>query len=78
MAYSVWVLFDGRACGGVGTDSAAVLVSCDSDNEARSYAGDYGTMACYRYRVEGSGPASEQWAWDWSPDEGYTYSLVSL
>ena len=57
-----WILYDARACGGVGTYVASVLVSCDSDEEARSYGGHYGEMACYSYDEE---TEVEQWEWDW-------------
>ena len=63
-----WILYDGRACGSAGTDRASVLVSCDSDEEARSYAGDYGTMACYTYEEASQ---VEIWQWDWTDDDGF-------
>ena len=66
-----WILYDGRACGGPGsdTDAAVVLVSCGSDKEARDYAGDFGHMACYSY-VEGE--KHETWLWDWTPEGGFS------
>ena len=64
-----WILYDGRACGDAGNDSAVVLVSCDSDKEARSYAGQYGEMACYVYDEE---TQEDRWLWDWSDAEGFS------
>ncbi len=66
-----WILYDGRASGGPGSDSdaAVVLVSCDSDKEARSYAGDYGDMACYTYDEQ---TQEELWLWDWKEPHGFS------
>ena len=63
---AVWILYDGRAMGGNGPGDAVALVVCESDLEARSYAGDYGDMACYAYTPE------ERWAWDWSVESGFS------
>ena len=46
-----YLVFDGRACGGVGADDATCLVSCQSLKEARSYNGDYGQTAIYKYDI---------------------------
>ena len=66
-----WILYDGRACGGPGSDSdaALVLVSCEDDDEARSYAGTYGHMACYAYT---EGEDFEAWLWDWTDEGGFS------
>lgn len=71
MSREHWILYDGRACGGPGSDSdsAVVLVSCDSDEEARSYAGHFGHMACYFYR---EGDSDETWQWDWTDEDGFS------
>ena len=61
----MWVLFDGRACGGVGTSDASVLVICESEAEARCHRGDFGSMAAYSYRKEGSDLVDERWEWDY-------------
>lgn len=70
-AKKTWILYDGRACGGLSsTDDAAVLVACDSNKEAKSYKGQYGTMACYSYKHKGRELVDEQWEWDWHVGEG--------
>ncbi len=65
----IWILYDSRACGAVGTDDALVLVACDSEKEAKSYCGDYGAMACYSYaEVKRDGKnilEDEKWEWDY-------------
>lgn len=77
----LWILYDGRACVGF-TDDATVLVSCDDDEEARTYAGNYGDMACYSYRVEkvqGKKPdelMDERWEWNWLANEGFSLGRV--
>lgn len=46
----IYCVYDGRACGGAGTDDALVMVCCNSLKEAQSYKGEYGTMtAVYSY-----------------------------
>lgn len=73
-----WILYDGRACDGKGSGDASVLVSCDDDAEARTYAGDYGDMACYSYTPEeghDSGPRTvfdERWEWNWLVFGGFS------
>lgn len=64
-----YILYDGRACGGQGTDNASVLEACDSDEEAQEAKGDYGQMACYSYRLEPDGKTlvDERWEWDYHP-----------
>lgn len=60
-----YILFDGRACGGVGTDDATVLVFCDTAEEAHSYKDDFGDAACYSYAVkDGNILYDERWEWD--------------
>ena len=71
-----FVLYDGRACGGAGTEDSVVFAICDSEEEARSYQGLFGewAMACYSYRVlpplsSGGNErlVDEKWEWDWRP-----------
>jgi len=64
-----FILYDSRACGDSGNGEASILVSCDDDKEARSYAGDYGDMACYRYDEKNQ---SDLWQWDWTECDGFT------
>lgn len=70
----VYLLFDGRACGDCGQDGppdeSVCLVACESDREARSYAGDFGDMACFSYAERRRGRRNaelvdERWEWDW-------------
>lgn len=70
----LWILYAGSS-GAIGlcTDSATILVSCDDEDEARTYAGSYGDMACYSYKVKGWGRelVDEQWEWDWLKAGGF-------
>jgi hypothetical protein len=61
----IWILYDSRACGGVGTGDASVLVACDSNKEAKSYKGKFGGMACYSYEVNGKILQDQKWEWDY-------------
>ncbi len=77
----MWFLYGPRACGAGGsTADAVVLVSCDDELEARSYAGNYGDMSCWSYRIQkttGSKPdelVGGRWEWDWLKDDGFTDS----
>jgi len=48
----VFILYDGRAHFDV--DSAAIMVTADSEKEARSYKGDYGDDCLwYEYEMKG-------------------------
>ena len=61
----LYVLYDDRACGAQGTEDATVLVSCESEEEALSYRGDFGPMACYSYAIgPGDQLEDERWEWD--------------
>ncbi len=64
-----WILYDGRACDGKGSGNASVLVFCDDDAEARTYAGDFGDMACYSYNEK---TQEERWEWNWLVDGGFS------
>jgi len=65
----VYILYDGRACGGKGTDEAQVLVACGSAKEAASYKGQFGQMACYSYKrmFKPARLEDEKWEWDYQP-----------
>jgi len=60
----VFVLFDGRAAGGMGTSDASVICVEENDKDAREVAKEYGQVACYSYRREGKNLVDEQWEWD--------------
>ena len=60
-----YILYDSRACGVQGTEDACVLVSCESDEEAQSHKGDFGSMACYSYEIKGNELVDERWEWDY-------------
>lgn len=65
-----YILYDDRAAApGMGTENASVLVACDDNEEALSYRGDYGGMACYSYRVDGSNLVDERFEWNWFPGQ---------
>ena len=73
-----YILYDGRAMGGGGTENASVLTFCDTMAEAKSWKGQFGPMACYSYRaVKYEGPThegnntldDERWEWDYCPKE---------
>lgn len=67
-----YILYDSRACAG-DTEDASVLVACESDEEAHSYEGDYGAMACFSYAIKetpGDDPnelVDERFEWNWYP-----------
>lgn len=61
-----FILFDGRACNGVGTDDATVLMSCNSEAEAHREKTEFGdASACYSYKEEGNKLTDEKWEWDY-------------
>jgi len=64
-----FILYDGRACADQGTEDASVLVACEDEAEAKNYKGEFGAMACYSYRLDGTMLVNEQWEWDWFPPE---------
>lgn len=51
-----FILYDGRAAHGMGTDDALVLDICDTLVEARheAKAGRWGEVACYSYDLDGN------------------------
>lgn len=52
MKKRLYIIYDGRAIDN--TNEAAVMVSCDSLKEARSYKGDYGiNCVIWSYRCTG-------------------------
>ena len=61
----LFLVYDARACGNQGTQDAQVMVSCNSLKEARSYRGDFGTMAAiYSYDTNDKELINEQWVED--------------
>jgi hypothetical protein len=60
-----FILYDGRAIHG-STDDASVLVSCDSDEEAKNWKGGFGEMACYSYAIEGDRLTDEKLEWTYT------------
>lgn len=78
-----YLLYDGRAAFTASPEEffeLPVLASCDSDKEARSYAGDLGAMTCYSYPLykrEGDNPdiikeEDARHEWNWLPKSGFT------
>jgi hypothetical protein len=67
----IYLLFDARACGGVGTDRAVCVYIAESEQEARSRQDDFGAVACYSYaQMKGDEKThlkDEQWEWDYIP-----------
>ena len=61
----VYILYDSRAAGGVGTEEASVLVACDDEEEAKSYQGEFDAMSCYSYCDKNGQLTDEQFEWDW-------------
>lgn len=76
MEERVYILYDSRAADGLGTDEASVLVVCESEEEAESYKGDFGGMACYSYREEGERFVDERFEWNWFPGSDEIGSLL--
>jgi hypothetical protein len=66
----MYVLYSEKACGNRGTEHAVVFVSCDSMKEAKSYKGQFGSMACYSYDKEDGKLVNERWEWDYYPKLG--------
>ncbi len=62
-----YILWDSQAADGFGTEEASVFVVCDSEDEALSYCGHFGAMACYSYRDDGDTLTDERFEWDWFP-----------
>ena len=46
-----FILFDGRATGGQGTEDALALLSCQTRQEAWREASMYSECACYSYEI---------------------------
>lgn len=67
MSKRTYILWDSRACGGVGTDDASVIEVCADEQEAREYGGESGGAACYSYADVGANLTDERWEWDWFP-----------
>lgn len=60
----IFLVYDGRACGGIGTDNATVMVVCESLKEARNCQEDYGQCAIYEYEDRNGTLVNEQWVED--------------
>ena len=71
----LFILFDSRACGGLGTQTATALLTCSSDSDSRENCEDYGSVACYSYKVDKNNNvvdlicdkvclSDERWEWD--------------
>ncbi len=65
----LYILYDSRAaCPGSDTSEASILVVCEDDEDACSFKGDFGGMACYSYRKEGDNKlVDERFEWNWFP-----------
>ena len=62
MSEKCWIVYDGRAAGGAGTDDACVYVSCESLREAKRYVReDFHDGEIYEYDVEDRNLVNEQW-----------------
>lgn len=77
MANRLYMLYDGRAIAyrgtGKETDKALVIVTADSDKEARQDAVSQDVeCACYSYRTGGEFREDAQWEWDYWPDTGFS------
>lgn len=59
-----YILYDSRACDGTGTSNASVLVVCDSNEEAKDDAKDFGTCACYSYEDCDGKLVNERFEWN--------------
>lgn len=59
-----FIVYDGRARGGVGTDESIGLVACGTLKEARSYATIYEDGCVYSYTVQSSELFDETWVED--------------
>jgi hypothetical protein len=70
----LYILFDSRAATGDVADleGTAVLVVCESESQARSFAGEYGGMACWSYAKSGKVLTDPQWEWNWFDDGGFS------
>ncbi len=68
MEERVYLLWDGRAADGSGTEYANCLEHCLSDAEACKAKGDYGAMACYSYRENDGELTDERFEWNWFPE----------
>ncbi len=60
----VYLLYDARACGGVGTDDAICVEACGTQDACFNSAPDYGDCACYSFHAEGRELSDDRWEWD--------------
>jgi len=72
----MFVLWDARAAGGVGTnDDPSCLTASEDEKEVRDYAaeGHEGACSCYSYVKNAEDVmVDEQWEWDWFPGKGFS------
>jgi len=69
----LYLIYDGRAAGGQGTEDAMVMVaSGNSEEDARKDAKEHGDISsCYSYK-DGDKLTDEKWEWDWYGTTGFT------
>ena len=60
----IYLLYDGRACGGVGTDDAICVEACGEQDACFESAPHYDDCACYSFHAEGRELSDERWEWD--------------
>jgi hypothetical protein len=66
--YRVWIVYDGRACAGQGTESALVMSTASSLREARKDCRMFGfTCAIYSGTVKNGVMDDETWVEDYLP-----------
>lgn len=63
----LYMLYDGRATGARGTDTASVLFTSRSYQDVLDLRNGYADVACYSYRQGEEYLEDEQWHWDWVP-----------
>ena len=64
MEKRIYILYDDRAADG-NVNDASVLVVCESEQEAKSYEGEFGGMSCYSYKDENGQLVDERHEWNW-------------
>ena len=60
----VYILYDSRAAGGVGTEEASEITFCNNEEEAKSCRGQFRGMSCYSY-LDNDQLTDQRWEWDW-------------
>lgn len=64
MNNKLFILYDARAFGGVGTGDASVFCTASTEAEAAKDARMFGETACYEYETSGKKLINEKWLWD--------------